>query len=40
VRKMVLKSMSTEDNVERMDKMIQTTPKEKIFKKVVDVISG
>lgn len=40
VRKMVLKSMTTEDNVERMDKMIQTTPKEKIFKKVVDVISG
>lgn len=40
VRKMVLKSMSTEDNVERMDKMMQTTPKEKLFKKVVDVISG
>ena len=40
VRKMVLKSMTTEDDTDRMDKMIQTTPKEKIFKKVVDVISG
>lgn len=40
VRQLVLKSMSTEDNAERMDKMMQTTPKNKLFKTVKDVIDG
>ena len=40
VRQLVLKSMSTEDNAERMDKMMQTTPKNKLFKKIIDVVEG
>ena len=40
VRKLVLQSMNAEENAERMEKMFQTTPKEKLFKTVKDVIEG
>jgi hypothetical protein len=40
VRKLVLKAMSSEDDAERQEKMFQTTPKDQLFKKVIDVIPG